>query len=145
MKIPRNIILSFIFACIGITTEVFFTAIYELVKNAMANKEMDWSLTGKTYIWMFFIYASIPFLLQILEPFFIRFNLWIKAIFAVFIIYIVEFFSGWILELTTGACPWKYTEGIHLYGFIRLDYFLFWYVFALFILIINQSLNKRLQ
>jgi uncharacterized membrane protein len=45
-------------------------------------------------------------------------------------ILVVEFIAGALLELTTGVCPWKYTTGMHVMGFIRLDYFPFWAVFG---------------
>lgn len=144
-KVPKIVLLSLIFACIGITTEVVFTSLSKLVKTFIADDAIDWALGGKTYLWMFIIYASIPFILKFFNPLVARFNLFVKTLIAVAIIYVVEFSSGLLLEITTGACPWKYTEGLHLFGFIRLDYFPFWLVFALLILSVYQMLDKRLQ
>ncbi len=145
MHLPKSIIISLIFACIGITTEVVFTSISKLVNTFIADDAIDWALGGKTYLWMFLIYASIPLLFKLFESHIDRYNIFIKALIAVFVIFIVEFAAGGFLEITTGACPWKYTEGFHVFGFIRLDYFPFWYIFALLIITVYQSLNERLQ
>ena len=144
-KLPKIVLLSFIFACIGVTTEVVFTSLAKLVRNFIADDAIDWALEGKTYLWMFIIYASIPFFFKLLEPFVTKFNLFVRALIAVAGIYIVEFSSGFLLELLTGTCPWKYTSGLHLFGYIRLDYFPFWLVFALLIVSIYLMLDKRLD
>jgi len=46
------------------------------------------------------------------------------------VILIVEYIAGFLLEQLTGNCPWKYTEGWHIAGFIRLDYLPLWMVFG---------------
>lgn len=145
MKLPKIILLSLIFACIGITTEVVFTSISSVATALFEMTPVNWALTGKTYIWMFFIYALTPFLFKLFYPFFGHFSLIIKAFIAVLVIYIIEFASGALLELTIGQCPWKYTEGFHLMGFIRLDYFPFWFVFAVLIVSIYELLDERIK
>ena len=145
MKIPKIILISLIFACVGITTEIVFTSISKLVNTYIADSAIDWALGGKTYLWMFIIYASIPFLFKLFNPYVEQYNIFLKALFGVFVIYIVEFSTGLFLEITTGVCPWKYTEGLHLFGYIRLDYFPFWYIFGLLIVYVYDLLDKRLQ
>lgn len=144
-KLPKTILLALIFACVGITTEVVFTSLSKVVNTFVADDAIDWALGGKTYLWMFLIYASIPFLFKLFNPLVAKFNLLTKALLAVGVIYIVEFSTGFLLEMITGSCPWKYTTGMHLFGYIRLDYFPFWLVFALLIISIYQMLDKRLE
>jgi len=144
MKIPKIILLSLIFACVGITTEVIFTSLSTFTQSLLEMSPINWSLSGKTYTWMFFLYASIPFFFKIFYPLVEKYSILGKAIITVIGIYIIEFFSAAFLQLVLGKCPWKYTEGIHVFGFIRLDYFPFWFVFALLIIYVYQILDKRL-
>ncbi|MCB0510174.1 MAG: hypothetical protein H6579_10025 [Chitinophagales bacterium] len=145
MRFPKILILSLLFACIGITTEVIFTSISAVVRTFFDDSAIDWALGGKTYLWMFFIYASIPFIMRAFEPLVHKYNTFVRAIIGVAIIYLVEFTTGFLLEITTGACPWKYTEGMHIMGYIRLDYFPAWLVFSLIVISVYQMLDKRLN
>lgn len=144
-RLPKIVLLSLIFACIGITTEVIFTSLTNVYNNYFAHGIIDWALGGKTYLWMFFIYMIIPLLFKIFYPFVEKYSIFIRALIAVFFVYLIEFSTGLILEITTGVCPWKYKTGWHIMGYIRLDYFPFWYVFALIIINVYQTLDKRLQ
>ena len=54
-----------LYAGLGITTEVFFTAISDLIASGSFD---DLSLKGQSYIWMFPIYGSA----SILFPFFFK-------------------------------------------------------------------------
>lgn len=144
-RVPKIVLLSLIFACIGITTEVVFTSLSKAVSTFIADDAIDWALGGRTYLWMFLIYASIPFLFKLLEPLVKKFNTFVRALIAVAGIYIVEFTTGFLLEVFIGKCPWKYTEGLHVFGYIRLDYFPFWLIFALIIVSVYQMLDKRLS
>ena len=125
----KHLFYAFFFICLGITTEVFFTATKALLEG-FAVGTPDWSLTGHTYVWMAFIYVLIPFLFgwgysKVKHlPRIAR-----LAIYTLFI-FTIEFFSGWLLDLLTGQCPWEYTEGIHVWGYIRLDYTPFWLLFG---------------
>lgn len=144
-RLPKIILLSLIFACIGITTEVIFTSLSQVYQSYFSNGVIDWALGGKTYLWMFFIYMMIPLIFKAFYPFVENYNIFIRAVIAVLFVYIIEFSTGFFLEIITGVCPWKYTEGLHLFGYIRIDYFPFWFVFALIIINVYQSLDKRLN
>lgn len=74
-----------------------------------------------------------------------NYNILIKSLLIVLVVYIIEFSTGAFLELTTGVCPWKYHKGFHLFGYIRLDYFPFWFIFALIINFVYKILDDRLQ
>lgn len=145
MRLPKIIILSLLFACIGITTEVIFTSLSAVVNTLLNDTAIDWALGGKTYLWMFFIYACIPLIMRVFEPLVHKYNTLIRALIGVAIIYVVEFSTGFLLEIITGACPWKYTEGMHIMGLIRLDYFPAWFVFSLIVISVYQMLDKRLS
>lgn len=145
MKIPKILIVSFLFACIGITTEVVFTSFSSLAISFFENSPISWALTGKTYFWMFFIYALIPFIFK-------GFNLLVegktfayKIFLAVVVIYLVEFSTGLFLKIVLGACPWEYTTGLHVMGLIRLDYFPAWILFAALVIYIYEVLDKRIS
>ena len=141
----NNLLLHCIaFACLGITTEIFFTAFYNLFFQIKNQQKIDFSLIGHTYVWMVFIYGLTPILFYLNHswlfelPFAIRLFIYPTAI------YIIEFTSGWILEKLTGRCPWHYEEGWAIKGYIRLDYFLFWLIFGIIIEAIYLFLNEIL-
>jgi uncharacterized membrane protein len=59
-------------------------------------------------------------------------------------IFVIEFISGFILEQITGKCPWEYTSGWQVMGYIRLDYLPSWMFFSYLIERLYLYLNKRL-
>lgn len=127
----KNRLISFcLFSCIGITGEIFFTSIYTNVNAVMTGEAWNWKLQGRSYIWMFFIYgfASVffPYAMDRMKNIHIIFRLLVYTAG----IYIAEFISGFLLEKFTGVCPWEYKNGLHILGYIRLDYFPAWMVFA---------------
>jgi len=132
MHIKKTALLFFLFACIGITTEIFFTAITDTIKSA-GTPDFSLRLKGQSYIWMFPIYGCISFLGPWVIDKIYAFPILLRALIYSTIILTFEFFAGWLLEKTTGTCPWKYTEGWHIYGFIRLDYSFAWMIFGLFV------------
>lgn len=112
---------------LGVTTEVFFTAIVNLID---AGNLDDLSLKGHSYIWMFPIYG----LTSVLFP--IGFNLLkgLNRVLRYFIygagILVVELITGFMLEQFTGRCPWEYQTGWHFGGYIRFDYLPLWMCFG---------------
>jgi hypothetical protein len=118
------------FACFGITIEVFFTAFYALfTQNALCGKPLG-ALAGTSYVWMAFIYGLIPVLGVLLHDKAKPIPVWLRLPLYVAIIYAIEFTSGYLLQLITGSCPWRYTSGHNIMGLIQLDYFPAWLVFA---------------
>jgi len=114
--------------CVGITTEIFFTAI---TAQVAAFPEIDnWRLTGHSYIWMFPIYGlaglAFPLILPKIHYLYFPIRMWIYALG----IFVVEFIAGWLLDVFTGQCPWEYTSGWHIMGYIKLDYAPFWMLFG---------------
>ncbi len=127
----------FLFACVGVTLEVVFTAFADLPKT----KTMR--LMGYTYVWMLPIYSMVPILLQFLLPRIEGLILPIRLLIYVAILYAVEYTTGWILRKILGACPWEagyQDKQWSVHGLIRLDYAPVWALLCL----IFESLYKTL-
>ena len=103
-----------------------------------------WSLTGKTYVWMFPIYVLIPLALGPIIKFINEKPIVFRLLIYVLGIYLVEFSTGFILEQLTGKCPWEYNTGWHIMGYIRIDYFLFWIAFAYIIEYLYLYIDKKM-
>lgn len=125
----NKIFTMLMFGCIGLTTEIIFTALKKIVVDFGNHRTLDLSLSGKTYVWMFFIYGLIPILGDFIYPKVKQWKTIFRLLFYVVLIYLIEFLSGGTLKLILGKCPWEYTTGIHILGIIRLDYFMFWICF----------------
>lgn len=114
-----------VYGLIGFLTEVIFTGMGSLISGS-------WYLTGYTYLWMFPIYAMAIFLEPLHDR--IRTAPWlIRGFIYVSVIFIIEFFAGFLLNMLIGFCPWDYT-GLSSYsvgGYIRLDFLPFWFVAGL--------------
>jgi hypothetical protein len=130
---PRLAFQIFFFVCLGMTCEIFFTAFTNLINNEPFCDEPLWSLTGKTYVWMAFIYGLIPVFARELYGRMFHLSAPLRLLVYVALIYAVEFGSGFVLEQLTGKCPWEYTTGLQVMGYIRLDYFPAWMFFAFFV------------
>jgi hypothetical protein len=143
--VPKKIFLSLFFACFGVTTEVFFVAMSNLIKQTPYCNEALWSLTGKTYVWMLPIYALIP---VIAGPLFKKIGAWnilLRLLCYTTLILIVEFCAGFMLEQLTGKCPWEYTTGWHFMGYVRLDYIPAWMFFSFLIEYFYLYLDRNLK
>jgi hypothetical protein len=131
------------FACFGVTIEVVFTALSALFNQSPLCGKSLISMAGTSYVWMIFIYALIPIFGILLHdktkpiPTLLRLPLY------VLIIYVVEFTSGLLLQCFTGSCPWHYTSGWNIMGFIRLDYFPAWLLFVWLVEQIYIFMNTR--
>ncbi|KUG02433.1 protoporphyrinogen ix oxidase, putative form, hemj [hydrocarbon metagenome] len=114
-----------IYGFVGWIFEIVFTGTGSLLRGVL-------SLTGYTYLWMFPIYGMALFLEPVHDR--IRSAPWpIRGIIWVSLIFFIEYVSGWLLSNIIGFCPWDYT-GFSPYvvdGFIRLDFFPFWFTAGL--------------
>ena len=133
------------FACFGMTAEIFFVAFSNLISNTPFCNEPLYSLTGKTYVWMFPIYAFIPFLFKLIYNKIARFPLLLRLLIYTIIIFSVEFASGLLLKQITGKCPWEYTSGYHVCGFIQLEFTPFWMFFAFIIEYLYLFIEKLFE
>lgn len=123
----------------GLLVETIFTGIHNIVfrKDRLA--------TGKTYLWMFFVWGSGGTTLEWIKdltdtaP-----NRWwhtiLRAALLTVVIYVFEFSWGFFFEHfpLTKRCPWKYmdpnnqehTHKFSVMGFIRKDYAFWWFLLA---------------
>ena len=140
----KKLFLYLFFGCFGMTFEVFFVAITNLFLGTPLFNEPLWSLTGKTYVWMFPIYVMIPVLFGLLLKYIKDKPLALRLIIYTLIIYVAEFSSGFLLEQITGKCPWEYTTGWHIMGYIRLDYAPSWLIFSFIIEKLYNYINEKI-
>lgn len=124
----QRLFLVLAMGCVGVTTEIFFTAIMHQI--AVWPDIENWRLEGNSYIWMFPIYSISGWAFPLLLPHIQRFPFFIRMLIYGIGILIVEFITGWMLDVFTGQCPWEYTTGMHILGYIRLDYLPFWMLFG---------------
>ena len=144
IRMIKKAFLVLFFGCLGITCEIFMVAFSNLIKGTQLFNEPIWSLTGKSYVWMFPIYALIPILGGPIMNKCKALPLLIRLLIYAGVIYLVEFSSGFLLEQLTGQCPWEYTSGWHVIGYIRLDYTPLWMGFAYLVETLYMYLDKKL-
>lgn len=123
------------FIAVGITLEVFWTAIINSIKSK------DRKLTGKTYLWMFPIYALVPFIYLFGIKYFQDISIFIKAIIYMFMFYLLELATGYIIRKIVGISPWNYRGyDIKIFekeykanfkGLICLEYAPVWYLYGI--------------
>lgn len=109
----------------GFIIEIIWTGFGSLILG-------DLSLKSKTYLWMFFIYGMAVFF-EPIHKIIRRENFIIRGLIWVFLIYFIEFSSGFLLDTFIGFCPWDYSHSTKytFYGYIRLDYFFPWFIAGL--------------
>ncbi len=117
------------FACLGVTTEICFTAFSKFVEGGYSTAELL-KLEGNSYVWMIFIYGPAAFLIPFYYNLIKRFPLIVRLLLYALGIFLVEYIAGFILDVTTGSCPWEYDNKWNISGYIRLDYTPFWMVFG---------------
>ena len=139
-EVNTNIMLIkfLLYGFLGWSTEIIYTGLGSLLQG-------DWRLRGFTYLWMFPIYGLGLFLESIHNrirglPWLVRGGIWLGLIWS------LEFCTGWLLKLLTGSCPWDYTGSAYsIYGFIRLDMALEWFLFGLMFEHVHDYLDRKLK
>jgi uncharacterized membrane protein len=113
-----------IYGLAGWCMEIFWTGLGSLICG-------DVKLQGWTYIWMFPIYGLAIFF----EPVHNKIREWpiiLRGGVYTFLIFLIEFSTGWLLKSITGVCPWDYSGTTYsISGFIRLDYGPAWFAAGL--------------
>lgn len=113
-----------IYGLLGWCIEILWTGFGSLLKG-------DVKLTGRTYIWMFFIYGLAVFLEPIHERI-VDLNIVLRGGLYTVLIFSAEYCTGWVLKKVLGVCPWDYSEcPFSVNGLIRLDYAPAWFVAGL--------------
>ena len=128
----------FVYGCLGLLLEVFFTGFHSLVTG---NKRG----TCQTYIWMLGIYGLASLCMEQLHNW-LRWGMLLNALIYVPLIYLFEFISGFILKKVLGRCPWDYgAVKFGIMGLIRFDYAPIWFIVALFFDYICEWVETALQ
>ena len=142
-KRAHTFFMIIVFASFGIAVEVIFTAAMSVVNQAPLCDKPLIALAGHSYVWMALIYGLIPVLGVLFYNRVKDWRIWFRLPLYVVIIYIVEFTSGYLLQVITGRCPWYYTSGINIMGLIRLDYFPAWLLFVWLVERLYLFMDKR--
>jgi hypothetical protein len=104
-----------VFACMGLSTEVVFTALMSVINQEPHCGKPLIALAGYTYVWMVFIYASIPLLGYFFFDKIKHRPLFVRLLTYTVFVYVIEFFFRFIIANTHRKLP----LGIHH----RLSYF----------------------
>lgn len=112
-----------VYGVLGWCVEIVFTALTRL-----REPERRWKLEGTTYLWMFPIYGLIAPLYEPIHDLLRPHPLALRAAVYGIGFLAVEYLAGWILDRTTGRCPWDYSARARwqLHGYIRFDYAPLW-------------------
>jgi len=120
MAVGRQLARKFlVYGCAGWVLEVLFTG----TKAALSR---DKKLAARTYLWMHPIYGAAALALEALHSRLARRSRLTRAAASLGVIYATEYASGAALRRVLGDAPWRYREGLHLHGLVRLDYAPFW-------------------
>ena len=115
-----------LFGVLGWCAEILWTGFCSFLLG-------DAALTARTYLWMFPIYGLAGLSLPLFLAFRRYCPLWQRVGFYVFVIFTVDFVTGFFLRWLTGVCPWDYGDRrFSVMGLIRLDYAPLWAVLGLF-------------
>jgi uncharacterized membrane protein len=102
----------------------------------------DIKLRGQTYLWMFLIYGLAIFI----EPIHNKFRMLpviMRGVIYVFVIFSIEYATGYILKSIIGVCPWNYAGNKYsINGIIELDFAPIWFVAGLFFEKLHNLLLK---
>jgi len=127
----------FIYGCVGLVIEVFFTGLHSIIlmkdKNAVC----------RTSLWVLPIYGGgaifLSWLKSSLDNAFIFVPLAVVSIFA------LEFISGWLLRQIK-IKAWDYSHAkFGIMGLIRLDYLPFWAMVAIGFDSLSDYISKILE
>jgi uncharacterized membrane protein len=121
------------FACLGVAVEVAYTALAGLFEACVQVGVCDFTLRGTSYIWMFPIYGFAAVVFPQVYGTTASWNVLLRASAYASLILLVEYGTGFLLETAIGVCPWKYTSGLTVSGYVRLDYFPLWMLFGMLI------------
>jgi uncharacterized membrane protein len=121
----------FLYGLLGWCLEIVWTAIYSTLWPEEG--ERNFTLTGKTYLWMLPIYGGAALLFEPVHNT-IRGLWWFdRGLVWMILCFLSEYLSGLALKRLLGRCPWDYSYSkFHIHGLIRLDYAPLWFLVGLF-------------
>lgn len=124
----------FLYGVIGWSMEIVWTGIYSLVNG-------DLALEAYTSLWMFFIYGSAV-LLEPLHDIIRNWNVILRGIIWVVIIWGIEYSTGKLLLGILDVYPWQYFGEFAIEGIVRLDYAPAWFIAGLLFERMHATLDK---
>lgn len=126
-----------VYGLIGWIAEVLWTGFGSLFAG-------DPRLRSHTYLWMLPIYGAAVFFEPVHD--YLRNHHWmIRGCIYMFLIFFVEYVTGWAIRELVGVSPWQYTGQYSLDGLIRLDYAPAWFVAGLFFEKVHDFLDKHIM
>lgn len=128
-----------IYGLLGWCFEIVWTAVTEKVTR----RQLDWKLTGHTYLWMLPIYGLLAPLGEPVHNF-LRPHIWVlRGLMYLLGIWLIEFITGWLLRRLTGKCPWDYSHFRgNIKGIITPQYAPVWFLFGLGFERVHDALVK---
>ena len=116
---------------------------FEIIFTALGSfRNHNFTLMGKTSLWMFPIYGSAAFLRPIFKLLHGK-SLFQRGLTYMSLIFSAEYFSG-ILLRKHNLCPWDYSHSKWNIGkVIRLDYAPLWFFAGLFFEHFNEPNEKK--
>lgn len=129
---------AFVYGCLGVLVEFFFTGIASAIKR-------NWKLTAHSYLWMLPIYGLAALALEGLSET-LPWPFYAKAFVYVPVMYVFEAASGWVIKRIAGHIPWDYQKSKWTpWGLINLTYAPFWLILALAFDPISGWMRKALN
>lgn len=110
-----------IFGVVGITAEVVFTGLLDIIKNRRLR------LHGFSFIWMFPIYGLLAWLFPPVGEWAAPLPWYLRGLIYMAGIYLVELICGSVLTALTGSHIWQYTDRLNYKGQITLLYAPVWF------------------
>lgn len=121
-----------VYGVFGWCTEIVWTAGSDAVEAALGKRPFDPRLAGKTYLWMFPIYAFGGLLFEVAHGLLADLAWPVRGLVYTVGIFAVEYFAGWLIQVLSGEIPWDYSDRRwNVHGLIRLDYAPAWFCFGL--------------
>ncbi|MEN3003928.1 hypothetical protein [Dehalobacterium formicoaceticum] len=112
-----------IYGLLGICLEIFWTGFQSLLYS-------DYTMEGRTYVWMFFIYGLAVFL-EPLQDKLKGENFFFRGTIYMLLIFFVELAAGLMLRSLIGECPWNYGAHGLIYSIITPYFIPVWFVLGL--------------
>lgn len=123
MSSTETLFFFLLFAFLGVSFEVLWVSILDFINQR--NKK----LKGHSSIWMYLVYGCSYFVILFVTTYFGQYNFFIRGLIYMFLFYLIEFTSGFILKKSMDAAPWDYalTKKYHFNGLICLEYAPLWF------------------
>lgn len=128
-----------LYGCFGWCAEIVWTSTTDAVEARLEGRPVDVRLTGKTYLWMFPIYAFGGLLFEQAHGLIASQSWLLRGTIYMIGCFVIEYAAGWLIRRLTGECPWDYTmRRWQVHGLIRLDYAPVWFAFGLILEVVER-------